>query len=122
MAKQINDEIFLAVQIESRSSVEHCKDIMAVDGVDGYWIGPGDLAKSMGVDLDTPDGKKAHESAILRVLMACRENNKIPGIWAGSGNALRRINQGFLFVVAGGDYEFVLSGAREVLQKIDRQV
>lgn len=117
----IDDEIFLAVQIESRSSVEHCKDIMAVDGVDGCWIGPGDLAKSMGVDLDTPDGEKAYESAILRVLTACRETNKIPGIWAGGGNAQHRINQGFLFVVVGGDCEFVLSGAREVLQELNRQ-
>ena len=44
------------------------EEILAVDGVDGCWIGPTDLARSIGVDLNTPVGWLAHEAAILRVL------------------------------------------------------
>ena len=41
----INEEIFMAVQIETRLGVERAAEILAVDGVDGCWIGPSDLAR-----------------------------------------------------------------------------
>jgi len=115
----IDDEVFLAVQIESERAVNCAEEILAVDGVDGCWIGPADLANSMGVDLSTPEGAEAHEAAILRVLEACRKTNKIPGIAAGE-DAQRRIEKGFLFVTAGEDAGFVLSGARGTLRKLGR--
>lgn len=116
----IDEEVFLAVQIESKLAVEHTEEIMAVDGIDGCWIGPVDLAKSMGVDLNTREGREAHETAVLKVLEVCRKTNKIPGIWAGGENAQRRIEQGFLFLVVGGDYDFVVNGAQRVLQELGR--
>ena len=54
----IDDEVFLAVQIESAPAAESAEEIMSVDGVDGCWIGPFDLSKSMGLDLDTEDGPR----------------------------------------------------------------
>ena len=42
-------EVFLAVQIETAQAAEHAEEIMAVEGVDGCWIGPMDLARSLGV-------------------------------------------------------------------------
>ena len=116
----IDEEVFLAVQIETKLAVERVEEIMAVDGIDGCWIGPTDLAKSMGIELNTQEGKEAHEAAILKVLAGCQKTNKIPGIWAGGGNAQRRIEQGFLFLVVGGDQEFVANGARQILQKLGR--
>ena len=116
----IDEEVFLAVQIESKLAVENAEEIMAVDGIDGCWIGPADLAKSVGVDLNTQEGKKAHEAAILRTLAACRKTNKIPGIWAGGENTQRRLQQGFLFLVVGGDHEFVAKGGRQILQELGR--
>lgn len=113
----IDEEVFLAVQIESKMAVDHVEKIMAVEGIDGCWIGPVDLAKSMGVDLNTRKEKEAHESAILKVLAACRKTNKIPGIKADRETAQLRIEQGFLFVVVGDDQEFVINGARKILQK-----
>lgn len=116
----INEEVFLAVQIESKLAVENVEKIMAVDGIDGCWIGPADLAKSMGVDLNTKEGKEAHESAILKVLEVCHKTKKIPGIWAGGDNAQCRLEQGFLFLVVGGDYEFVINEAQQTLRKLGR--
>ena len=46
--ERANEEIFLAVQIESAPAVESAEAIMAVEGIDGCWIGPGDLSASMG--------------------------------------------------------------------------
>ena len=113
----IDEEVFLAVQIESVRAVDHAEEILAVDGVDGCWIGPADLANSMGVDLSTAEGAQAHEAAILRVLEACRTTNKIPGIAAGE-DAQRWIEHGFLFVTAVWDAGLVHNGARESLRKL----
>jgi 2-keto-3-deoxy-L-rhamnonate aldolase RhmA len=115
--RRINDEVFLAVQIESQQAVEHAEEILSVDGVDGCWVGPVDLAYSMGVDLSTPEGSRAHEAAILDVLEACRRTHKIPGIAAGD-DAQRWIEHGFLFVTAVGDSALIRSGARESLQRL----
>ena len=117
----IDDEVFLAVQIETAQAVERAEQIMSVEGVDGCWIGPNDLGLSMGVDLSTPQGAEAHNSAILEVLAACRKTNKIPGIatWDAC-TAQRRIDQGFLFVTVGGDHGLMLGGAQETLQALGR--
>ena len=112
--KCANEQVFLAVQIESKKAVENAEGIMAVDGVDGCFVGPGDLAKTMGVDF----GCDEHEKAILKVLEVCRKTHKIPGIWAGGGSAKRRLEQGFLYLMVGGDNEFVTTRAQEVLRKL----
>jgi len=116
----INDQVFLAVQIESRRAVERAEEILAVNGVDGCWIGPSDLGLSMGVDLNLPQDQAAHREAILKVLDACRKTNKIPGIACTPENAGEWIDRGFLFVTAGGDLPYMLLGARDTLNRLGR--
>ena len=106
----IDDELFLAIQIETTEGLENVEEILAVDGIDGCWVGPTDLAKSMGVE----KGGTAHEEAILQILEACRKTGKVPGIWAGE-QAEFRLEQGFRFVTASGDTAFVKNGATETL-------
>ena len=113
-------EIFLAVQIESQRAVEHAEEILSVEGIDGCWAGPADLALSMGVDLTTAAGFEAHEAALLSVVQACRNTGKIPGIATGGDEADRRVAQGFQFVTAGGDRTYLLDGARRILRKMGR--
>lgn len=116
---QADEEIFLAVQIESQQAVEHVEDIMAVNGVDACWIGPEDLRKSMGVDIGTKQGAEMHEAAIQRVLTACRKTNKIPGIYAGDvDNARRRLEEGFLFLTVASDGYLLGNRAQEALRKL----
>lgn len=115
--KSINDQVFLAVQIESQTAVEHAHEILAVDGVDGCWIGPGDLSLSMGVDLSTPQGKQAHEAAILSVRDACYATGKIPGIAGTPETAQHWLGEGFLFVTVASDYGLIV-GANAILQQL----
>lgn len=115
----IDDEVFLAVQIESEQAVNRAEEILAVDGVDGCWVGPTDLGRSMGIDPSTPEGAQALETAILHVLEVCRAANKIPGI-AALNDAHYWIERGFLFVTAGSDVDFVTDGAREALHALQR--
>lgn len=46
--KRARQEICLIVQVETVSALEHLEEIATVDGVDAVFIGPADLAASMG--------------------------------------------------------------------------
>ena len=115
--QQIDQEVFLAVQIESAQAVAHARGILSVEGVDGCWIGPADLANSMGVDLSTESGKQAHQAAILEVLDICRQVGKIPGI-AGGYDAAFWLEQGFLFVTTISDTAIVQNRGREIARQL----
>ena len=120
-ADRIDREVFLAVQIECATAVERAEAILGVEGVDGCWIGPMDLARSMGVDVSTASGREAHRAAILRVLDACRKTGKIPGIFTADFVTARYwIERGFRFVTVSSDIGFMLSGAQESLRELGR--
>jgi 4-hydroxy-2-oxoheptanedioate aldolase len=115
----INDQLFVAVQIESAEAVENAEAIMAVPGVDGCWVGPSDLALSYGVH--PRDGAKDERviRALDRVLDACRRTGKIPGIACGDAEEARqRADQGFQYVTAGSDIGFLLGGAAVTLRTV----
>ncbi|MBC7236872.1 MAG: 2-dehydro-3-deoxyglucarate aldolase [Chloroflexi bacterium] len=112
-----NEEVFLAVQIESITAVEHAEEILSVDGVDGCWIGPSDLAATMGLSLSTQKERDEHLAAIMRVLEACKKTGKIPGI-AGGLNGRPWIERGFLFVTCAGDSAYIAREGPKTLEEL----
>lgn len=118
--QRINEEVYLAVQIESYTAVEHAEEILAVEGVDGCWVGPGDLGLSMGVDLNTAEDRAAHEAAILSVLEVCHKLGKVPGLACGPQNAQYWLDKGFRFVTVGGESSLLRASAEEVLRGLRR--
>lgn len=115
----IDRELFLAVQIESAEAVDNAEEILAVEGVDGCWIGPADLANSMGVDVSTTDGRQKHEDAVMRVLDACHKTGKIPGI-AGGIAGERWLEKGFLYVTCAADSAAVSVTGRQTLEFLSK--
>lgn len=108
----INDEIFVAVQLESIRAVENAEAIMSTPGVDGCWAGPADLALSMGIDPRQAPNDDRHIRALERIVEACRNTGKISGLSCSSPEEMvRREAQGFGFLTGGGDLNFILSGA-----------
>ena len=55
--------LFLAVQIESVQAVDQAEAIMAVPGVDGCWVGPADLALSLGFSPREMEQRDEHARA-----------------------------------------------------------
>lgn len=66
------DQICLLAQVENRKGMEALDDILTVDGLDGVFIGPADLAADMGFlgQADAPEVKKAVKDAIKRIVQA----------------------------------------------------
>jgi 4-hydroxy-2-oxoheptanedioate aldolase len=108
----INDQVFVAVQIESATAVENAEAILSTPGVDGCWIGPSDLALSMGIH---PRHKSEDErvlKAVETVLAACNNTGKIAGYATDSPEeAMSYAKRGFRFLTAGSDIGFMMSGA-----------
>jgi 4-hydroxy-2-oxoheptanedioate aldolase len=88
----INDEVFVAVQIETVEAVNNAEAILSVPGVDGCMVGPADLALSLGFPSREAPQREEHARALERVLDACRNTGKIPGI--DTGNIERQSNRG----------------------------
>lgn len=68
-AKHAHEEICLLVQVETAQALEQIEAIAAVEGIDGIFIGPADLAASMGYagELSHPKVKEAILDAINRI-------------------------------------------------------
>ena len=118
---KIDDQLFVAVQIESIQAVENAEAIMSTPGIDGCWLGPADLALSMGISPKVMFEREEHDKAIGRVLQACKNTGKIPGFAGGSPQqALQLAERGFQFLTASGDAVFVLNGAAEAVKLLSK--
>lgn len=114
--KQVNEHICVMVQIESRAGLAAVSDIAAVDGVDGVFVGPSDLAAGMG-HLGNPAHPEV-QAAIKGVLDAARAAGKPSGILAPvESDARRYIEWGASFVAVGSDLGVFRSATQALRDK-----
>lgn len=95
--------VTVLAMLESRKGFDNLDEILAVDGIDGIYIGPMDLALSMGhaPSLDVP---QEVSDAIDHILRRCREAGKICGMIAPDGaHAATLVERGFSFVTISND-------------------
>ncbi|MGB8829694.1 MAG: aldolase/citrate lyase family protein [Dehalococcoidales bacterium] len=99
--KQANKEIICLVMIEDIKTVAHIDTLADVPGIDGFYIGPSDLAVSMG--LGPPEYRESakHAEACNQLLETAKSRGLICGIHCGSpGEVVQRTSQGFVFCPA----------------------
>jgi 4-hydroxy-2-oxoheptanedioate aldolase len=111
-----NDQACLLVQVETVLAMENIDAIAVTEGVHGVFIGPGDLATSMGHigNPGHPDVQAAIEHGIARILAA----GKAPGILMADETKVRRyIELGALFVAVGSDVAVLANGAKNLAVK-----
>jgi 2-dehydro-3-deoxyglucarate aldolase len=114
--KTANDEIAVIVMIESKTAVEQIDDILAVDGVDGVFIGPYDLSGSYGLTGQTSH-PTIHE-ACQKVLDACKAQGKASGIhivYPTDEIVAKAIDDGFRFIAMGVDMVFLREGCSKAM-------
>ena len=118
-AERINEELFVAVQLESAEAVRNAEAILSTPGIDGCWTGPSDLSLSLGFHPSEMDDREEHARALEAILEACKNTGKIPGIAGRSvEDALHRASQGFRFIVATSDGGLLESGASSAVSRL----
>ncbi|MET1035447.1 MAG: aldolase/citrate lyase family protein [Arthrobacter sp.] len=107
------ETLTLIVQIESGEAVGNAAEIAATDGIDGVFIGPSDLAASLGVlgAQDHPDVV----DAVLRSIDAAKAAGKFVGVNAFDESSARRYMDAGVDVVGTGADVALLARASEAL-------
>ncbi|HEX7966596.1 MAG TPA: HpcH/HpaI aldolase/citrate lyase family protein [Stellaceae bacterium] len=101
-AKRSAEEICVLVQCETRKAVADIPAIAAIDGIDGIFIGPADLAADVGHLANTQHPEV--QAAILDAGKRIRAGGKAPGFLSLREDETRRVlDAGFLFVAVGTD-------------------
>jgi 2-keto-3-deoxy-L-rhamnonate aldolase RhmA len=105
--------------IEEESAVEQIGEIASTPELDVLFVGPSDLAFSMGLR-----GDMAHPrvtAAMRRVMEVARAHGKYAGRVATSPDDIRRaVDQGFQFLQTGTELNLMAAGARELLGPLGR--
>jgi len=107
------EEICVLVQIETKLRLENLEAIARVEGVNGVFIGPGDLSAGLGYlgDQGHPEVRRVIEDAIGRI----RTCGNIPGILTGDETLARRsIELGCLFTAVGSDTGLLTRGSEQL--------
>ena len=123
--KYADDEILIVVMIEHITAVEHVDEILAVPGVDACFIGPNDLAWSMGLGKGPGASDPSHAQAIARVLAGAKKLGVPAGIHCRSVDEVpMRAAQGFQFLACTSDHAMLFTtasqGVKHIREKIGR--
>jgi 4-hydroxy-2-oxoheptanedioate aldolase len=111
-----HEEICILVQVESQLGIDNIEEIAAVPGVDGVFIGPGDLSAAMGHlgDQGNAEVVELIEKALHRIVAA---GNR-PGILTGDETLARRyMAAGCIFTAVGLDTGILARGAEALARK-----
>lgn len=106
------------VMIETRKGLDNLEEILAVDGIDGVFIGPADLALALGCAPKPDSNEPQVVEAVKKILQATHAAGKRAGIFCGSGaGAHQRIKQGFDFVSCTPDLAMLTDMARRSVKE-----
>jgi 4-hydroxy-2-oxoheptanedioate aldolase len=115
-AKEANAQVCLLVQAESRLALDNLEAIAAIDGIDGIFIGPSDLAASIGHlgNWAHPEVQQVIEESIRRIV----KTGKAAGILTPEEPLARRyLELGATFVAVGIDNNLLARGTAQLAAK-----
>ena len=108
---EANADVVLLVMIETAEALDHLDAIAATPGVDGLFIGPVDLALSLGLPLDFTGSAAPVLDATDRVVKAAANAGKFVGsVSSGPEQAAELVRRGISFVTLGADVGYLRAG------------
>jgi len=113
--KTSDEEVLVIPQIETKEAVDNIDDILTVDGIKAFFVGPHDLSWTLGIH-----GQWKHpkfQDAIERILEAAKRYDVAPGMLALTEDAEKTIERGFRLVNLGGDLAFMTGAATLALAR-----
>lgn len=115
--RQSHDDLCLILQLETPEAIDNLEAIAKVQGITGFFIGPGDMSASMGYP-----GNPAHpevQAKIKQGLEKCKTLGFPCGIVGGNPELVNKYQQmGFSFVALGSDMSYLIARAKEQLAAI----
>jgi 2-keto-3-deoxy-L-rhamnonate aldolase RhmA len=110
-----NKETMMIVQIETAEALKNFSEIIDCQGIDAWFIGPGDLAASLGHAGE--NNSQIVLEAMDSVLKIAKEKGVPGGTIAFSTNSAKQyVEKGYQMVAIGSDIAFLLNGAESAIK------
>jgi 2-keto-3-deoxy-L-rhamnonate aldolase RhmA len=105
--REANQNVMTAILLEDVAMVPHLPEIVQVDGIDVFYVAPGDLSQSMGLtgQTDHPDVRQVVNESIATIV----SSGKVAGALVNDTNLEQTLAQGVRFI--GTSWEGWLSSA-----------
>ena len=108
-----HEQIAILAQIETRAAVNALDEILAVDGIDGVFVGPSDLSVDMGYQGSYEP--QEFQKTVFDVISRARSIGKTAGIIAPEGSFLDGCRQaGLNFIALGADVMILSQALRDL--------
>ena len=108
---EAHGDVVLLVMIETAEGLGKVDAIAATPGVDGLFVGPVDLALSLGLPLDFTGRAQPVVEATDRVVAAARRAGKFVGtVSSGPEHAAELVRRGVAFITLGADVGYLRAG------------
>jgi 4-hydroxy-2-oxoheptanedioate aldolase len=119
-----NDNIILALQVETADCIKNIDEIAAVKGVDMLFLGQNDLCMSMGLfeKYKFPEMYFSTElqAATDKLRAAAKKNNVILGLFLfGTSRVGEFLEKGFPFISVGNDLHHILTQAGAYVKDVE---
>jgi len=114
--KSANGDVILLPMIETASALLNVEAIAAVPGISGLYLGPTDLAFTLGMEPRIDNTAPQMMQAYKEVLAAADRNGIIAALHCGSPEFAREaVVMGFRMVTVGADSGLLLGAARHAV-------
>ncbi|MBA8792978.1 4-hydroxy-2-oxoheptanedioate aldolase [Friedmanniella endophytica] len=118
-AAEIDDQVLVLAMIETASGFDQVEQILAVEGIDGVYVGPSDLALGLGAPHPDHPVQPAFDAALDRIQGAAAAAGKIAGVHTtGHPVAGARRAAGFTMITIASDLSHLLDAARADLETL----
>jgi 4-hydroxy-2-oxoheptanedioate aldolase len=116
---EANANVLCLPMVETAESLEHLEAIITTPGVDGVFIGPMDLALSLGHALDYGAFHPSVLQAVDDVVRLCHAHGKLAGTVSMNPSVTEDLlGRGIDFLTVGSDGGYVMQGARSDLEHV----
>lgn len=116
-----NRETLIIPQCETRGALENIEEIVAIEGVDGIFVGPYDLSTALGKPGQFSDPEVS--GGIQRVLDACKAAGKYSFIYAGNFDAIiKNFEMGYDSITYGMDVITLIEAVKQTVKDVKETI
>lgn len=116
-ADMARETLVVLAMIETRRGLDNLDDILTVEGLDGVFIGPSDLALALG-EAPAPDSRSPIVTeAVGHIRARAQAHGRRCGVFCGAPDfAAEKVAEGFDLVTVAPDLGLLTQGARQALE------
>jgi 4-hydroxy-2-oxoheptanedioate aldolase len=122
-ADHANDTLLAFAMVETAEAMDNLNAIAATPGLNGIFVGAGDLRLSVFGEVGLDGKTDEFQSVLQRIVAACHDNDIIPGIFTASPHYAQAMQDiGFRFITVKTDTMILSEGASNLIQASKSQL